>query len=198
MTKSVPPNFDEIDSEAHIRNPTSEKLDYLNALSIDPDIKPSAFLVAFVLMSFKNGETGLCCPALETVAELVNLSERQVENCLKELRTNGWLRWERGNRQKTNHYEFLMDNVGHMLDRRTSIDDARRERRKKRSDAKQASPQKRPNGNPLLVATRSQLPVATRTEVPTNTSVEHRKGTPEYLAGYDEDEVPSKAARSKR
>lgn len=197
MTKRTPPDFDALDEKDRARSSTSTKLDYLNALSIDPHIKPSAFLVAFVLMSFKNGETGLCCPALETVAELVNLSVRQVENNLKELRTTGWLRWERGNRQKPNHYEFLMDNVGHMLDRRTSIDDARRERRKMRSDAKQTSPPKRPSGNPSRVATSTQLPVATRTEVPTNTSVEHRKGTPEYLTGYDKDEVPSTAARSR-
>lgn len=168
---------------------TSRKLDLINAMLIDPRLKASGFRVAVVVLQFLNSETGQCNPALGTIAELVNLSVRTVENGLVSLRETGWIRWTRGNRQKSNHYQFDMTNVGAMLDRRTSIDDARRERQRRRSDTNQISPQDFSTGKRVPASTRNLLQVSTRSGFPSNTSMEHRKGTPESGLGIEQDDA---------
>jgi hypothetical protein len=167
---------------------TSWKLDLLNAILIDPRVNHSSFRVAFALVQFMNAKTGLMCPAQETLAERACMSVRNVQDCLNELRETRWLNWTRGNRQQSNSYEFNSTNVSYMLDRRTSLDDGRRERRKARVDAKALSRQKLLTRSVVHVAMRSPVPVPRRSGLPANTSMQHPEGTPEVEWAWEEED----------
>ena len=197
-TVSSPPNFDQLVDEDSQATFTSRKLDLINALLVDPRLIPSDFKVAVVLVQFMNSETGMIFPTLETIADIVHMSTRNVEKCLVRLRQAGWLVWKRGNRQMPNVYEFDTKNVRAMLDYRTSIDDGRRERaalrRSRRSDRNGGSPQISPKGTTVPVATRTTVPVQTGTTVPSNTYMEHLNGTPEEEIAIEGEPLDSQYA----
>ncbi|MCO6409048.1 helix-turn-helix domain-containing protein [Hoeflea alexandrii] len=134
------------------KSATSEKLDWLDALCIDPRLRPSDFKVAFKLIQFRNAQTGICNPSYETIADETGLKPETVRACVKQLSNRGWIAVKRPNRSKPNVYRFLLDHVNGMLDRRIMLREAREEERKERATqtALQAFDRDRENGVSLL------------------------------------------------
>ena len=116
------------------KSATSEKLDWLDALCLDPRLRTSDFKVAFKLMQFRNAQTGLCNPSYETIADETGLKPETVRVCVKKLSKSGWIAVRRPNYSKPNVYGFLYDHVNPMLDRRIMLRDARAELRKERME----------------------------------------------------------------
>lgn len=118
------------------RSATSEKLDWLNALRIDPRLRPSDYKVASALISFRNAITGVAYPSYETLADETCLKPETVRTCVKKLSEAGWIKVQRPKRSMPNVYKFSHEHVNAMLDRRTMLRDARAEIRQERSNAK--------------------------------------------------------------
>lgn len=116
------------------KSATSQKLDWMDALCIDPRLRPSDFKVAFKLMQFRNAQTGLCNPSYETIADETGLKPETVRACVRQLSKCGWIAVKRPNRSKPNIYRFLHDHVNHMLDRRIMLREERAEQRKERAN----------------------------------------------------------------
>jgi hypothetical protein len=154
--RHLAPNFDKLEEKEKQRSFTSWKLNLLDAMSIDPRLKPFDFRLAFLMLQYMNGKTGKIFPSQETLAGLLNVSLDSVLRSIKHLKDTGWLTATRPNRQKSNHYAFETRNVNAMLDRRLSIEDAMREQRlsdparlrpRERSDPARLRP---PDPAPLL------------------------------------------------
>lgn len=143
------------------KSATSEKLDWMDALCIDPRVRPSDFKVAFKLMQFRNAQTGICHPSYETIADETGLKPETVRACVKQLSKCGWIAVKRPNRSKPNVYRFLHDHVNDMLDRRIMLREARAEQRKERATqtALQAFDRDRENGASLLDRDENNGPV---------------------------------------
>lgn len=150
------------------------KLDLINALNSDPDLKPSDVCVALALVKHLNIGSFTAYPSQGTLAEITHMTVRNVIKCLERLRAAGWLRWARGNMHKSNEYRFDEHKVGREIARMKQDDKDRaaraRTRRKPRSDMNQSSGLNE-------IATRTTVHVPTRTTVHTNTYKE--QGCPE-------------------
>jgi hypothetical protein len=101
---------------------TSDKLDILDAMALDPRLTPTDFRVAYWLIQHVNAETGQCNPSQRLIAQYCNLKERTVRAAIGHLCNAGWLRKSRSGRG-SNQYRFSDSNVSAMLDRRTLIRD---------------------------------------------------------------------------
>lgn len=109
-------------AEENIKSFTSEKLDLLEAMHIDPRLSSTDFKVAFCLVQHVNSKTGQCNPSQRLIQEYCSLKERTVRNSITRLRDAKWLHVYRPGRG-SNRYRFDDANVSAMLDRRTSIRD---------------------------------------------------------------------------
>lgn len=140
------------EAAANAKSATSEKLDWLDALCIDPRVRPSDFKVAFKLIQFRNAQTGMCNPSYETIADETGLKPETVRACVKQLSNRGWIAVKRPNRSKPNVYMFRNNHVNDMLDRRIMLREARAEQRKERATqtALQAFDRDRENGGSML------------------------------------------------
>lgn len=146
----------------------------LEAMAADRRLKPSDFKIGFVLMSRLSQETMRTFPSQAYLGRKTNMSERSVRACLNRLRAAGWLKWDRGNRQKANEYEFDRQTVADALALWEDSQGDRRQRDKSNSDRKQSSGQK-------AIPSGSRVPVATGSTVPPNTYIEQasrRKAVP--------------------
>lgn len=89
------------------------------------DISPAAFKVWFVLGDWcrenaishyatvkgkktKVGTSDGCYPAISSIAAKVGMSDRHVQNCLKELEAKGWVRRDKQSSRKTWLYSMPM------------------------------------------------------------------------------------------
>lgn len=151
----------------------SFKFDMIDAMMVDDRLHPSDFKVGVALLQFQNSQTGELYPSQAALAETTGIAERTIRACLTKLRETGWLRWDRGNRQKANDYAFDDSNVAPMQNKRRQIEQARRRRKSEaRGSSDRQSTATREVGFASL--TGSPLPVPTGSPVPPNTL----KGTP--------------------
>ncbi|MGV8952821.1 MAG: helix-turn-helix domain-containing protein [Cypionkella sp.] len=152
----------------------SFKFDMMDAMMVDHRLKPSDFKVGYALLHFMNGSNGDTYPSNETLAEVTGLSMRTILYCLENLRDTGWITWWRGNRQRSNDYDFDIANLGPMQIRRASIDAARHQRKRQKSSAPDTQPiAGRAYQSTSL--TRNQLQVATCNPLQPNTYIEPLK-----------------------
>jgi Helix-turn-helix domain len=99
---------------------TSDKFDWLDAIMLDPRLKPIDFKVAYCIAQHLNAVSGLCNPSQRLIAELCDLKERTVRNSVARLVRAKWLVVHRPGRG-SNHYRLDGTNVSPMLDRRTLV-----------------------------------------------------------------------------
>lgn len=160
------------------RSFTSAKLNILDCISMDPRRTPTEFLVAFRLAQHANGETGAIFPSQQTIAEQIGKPVRTVRAAIAGLKRKGWLVVRKGGFNKPNYYQFDDRHVNAILDRATTLADARREER----EAKRLTARRQPvathidlTGNYLPVPVGNQMPPVSGNQMPPNTL----RGTPE-------------------
>lgn len=159
---------------------TSRKLDLLDALSMDPEVKPNEFRVAFRLVQHANSESFAIFPSQDRIALQLGIDTRSVRRCLDGLVLKGWLRRERPNRQMSNNYTFCEEKVDAMGDRlRWLAEEARL-----RSERANRSSQKSSDRAQMSTPDRAVLSSLDRTVLPPK----HLKGTPKgntFTRGHD-------------
>jgi hypothetical protein len=112
------------------RSFTSDKLEWMSCLSLDPRISPHAFEVGFQIAQHVSASSGVAVIADDTLSEYTATSRQHVLRSRKRLRETGWLNWR--STQTANVYTLSFSNINAMLDLRISNKDARNERRLKR------------------------------------------------------------------
>ena len=117
------------DQAGHNKTATSRKLDWLNALLVDPFLKSYAFKVGFCIMQHVNAQTWKAMVSDETIADKTSLSRRHVRNGRELMRDRGWIKWRRT--RTANIYTPLDTNLNSLTDLLTTRRDARDDRRKK-------------------------------------------------------------------
>lgn len=84
---------------------------YMTALAMkQKGLKPATKIVLYWLADHHNGETGLCCPSINRLADVCEMSRRAVEGHLDTLETLGLVRREKQFRDtggKTSNKYFL-------------------------------------------------------------------------------------------
>jgi hypothetical protein len=121
---------------------TAAKLNWLDCVANDRNLKPAAFKVAYVIMQHVNSETLIAWPSDETLVDITGISRSQVQRHRESLKAAGWLTWERT--QIANHYTPLFDRVNAGLDdilaRRVKRNELRKTRRTTQVNSPDASP----------------------------------------------------------
>jgi predicted transcriptional regulator len=72
-------------------DPTT-RLDFLNALAMDGRLNAGAVRIGIILLSHRNGKTGLICPSHRTVAREAGCAVSTVQRSIRTLVTAGWFR----------------------------------------------------------------------------------------------------------
>ena len=84
-----------------------DRLDWIDAVSLDRRVPAEAFRLAHVLQSrFINDKTGEAWPAQETLAALLAIGGRQVRYHIEKLIVLGWLEKRRGGKGQPNRYSL--------------------------------------------------------------------------------------------
>lgn len=151
------------------------KLDLINALNSKKGMLKSDVCVAVALVKHLNAGSYAAYPSQETLSDITDMSVRNVINCLERLREGGWIRWERGNRHKSNVYEFEEQKVADEIARMKADD---RERSRRGRNRKKARPDMQPGSGQNEAATCTPVHVSTCTPVQPNTFMEHRGSEP--------------------
>jgi hypothetical protein len=177
LTSATPPDFDSLDEgSADIESFTSNKLDVMDAISMDPRVSHGEFRVAFRLLQHANAKTGRIFPSQERIANQIGVKVRQVREYIAGLVEKGWLRATRPNRQLPNQYAFDLKHVNAILDRQISLQDALSE---ERAERRNATSQKSLRGEKSPLARGRILPVPRGRIPPLNTLSEPLTITPE-------------------
>jgi hypothetical protein len=116
-----------------VQKHTSEKLDLLDAISMDPRVTAGEFRVAYRLMQHANAATGAIFPSQDRLASQIGMRERSVRSCIAGLVAKGWLNKCRPNRRSSNMYRFDSKHTNAILDRQIALNEARKEERVSRS-----------------------------------------------------------------
>ena len=82
------------------------------AITLEPELTPSAKVVGALLLEHYNIATGQCYPSFDKLAEESQLDRSTVIRGINELVDRGWFRCSRGGgRGKSNHYEPAFERV---------------------------------------------------------------------------------------
>ena len=159
-----------VNDESRILKATfsSWKLDLIKALVSDPVLKASDVRVALALVQHLNAGSFSAFPSQETLAEITCMTARNVRECLERMRVADWLRWDRGNRHKSNEYEFNEQKIADEVARMKRDEESRRRTRK----AKRSRSERNHSSGQNEVATGSPVPLQTGSPVPPNTYIE--------------------------
>ncbi|WP_173088941.1 winged helix-turn-helix domain-containing protein [Devosia sp. 1635] len=163
---SKPDNLDRTEAKLVQASFSSWKLDMMKAMAFDPNLHASDVRVAFALLHHLNGATWLLYPSQQTLSDLTHMTVRNVITCLGRLQASGWLHWRRGNRQKSNEYEFIADNLPAALAR---LKEQEMDRRRGRTRSKKPIPDMNYSSHQKTGPTCTPLHVATCTPVHPNT-----------------------------
>ena len=112
---------------------TGRKLDWCNGVSIDPNIQPYQFEVAFAIIQHANFKTKVAILSDEAIEDATNISRSQIWRARRDLRKAGWLQWRRT--RTANIYEPLFGNVDRCVVLRVFRSECRAERRRRRPPA---------------------------------------------------------------
>lgn len=127
--KNMPATPPKATDENQPKSFTSDKLDVLDCISMDPRVTPAEFRVAFRLMQHANGENGAIFPAQDRIADQTGMKLRTVRACIAGLVDKGWLNVIRPNKRLPNLYRFKIDHMNAILDRQTTMGEYRKEER---------------------------------------------------------------------
>ena len=115
--------------KAEKRTFTSDKLDWVNALSADPRVSSEAFEVGFCIAQHVNQRTGKAILSVETIRDKTHVNLRSVHRCRMHLKELGWIDWVRT--KTANVYVTLGLNMNAVLDHQLVLKEQRDERRQK-------------------------------------------------------------------
>lgn len=122
---------------------TSRKLEWMDGVSIDPDLAPHDFQVGFIIAQCISAEKGIGTIADATIAQRTGTRREHVAKSRKKLRERGWLDWT--NTRTANIYRLKFDLVERMIDLRITYreqrDEARFARLPSRRDVKSSAQQ---------------------------------------------------------
>lgn len=82
-----------------------EKMQWLNAISLECDINSTAFRVAYLIADHQNSVAGFAWPSLARLAGKVCLSNKSIQRAVGQLEGLGWLEVER-RRERSNRYRL--------------------------------------------------------------------------------------------
>lgn len=123
-------------SEAEVQSFTSWKLDILDAISCDPDVRDIDVRVAFRLMQHVNARSRDAHPSLERLAAQIGVSRDTVMRSLGRLcDPDGgchWLSRHRESRTQPYLYRFEGDRISNVLDGKADREDRARENAQER------------------------------------------------------------------
>jgi hypothetical protein len=119
---------------------TSQKLNWLTGIAIDPRLKPYAFKVAFTIARFFNAKSGIAVVSDETLQDETSLSRRHVQRARVALKDTGWI--ESSRTRTATRYAMKSVHLDQMDDLRTQRRDGRNERREARRAALLNAPPK--------------------------------------------------------
>jgi hypothetical protein len=124
------------DDKDQMRSFTSGKLAWMNAVSIDPELKPHDFQVAFVIAQCISFDRQSGTIADDTIAESTGTSRRHVLASRNRLRERRWLTWD--NTRTSNLYRLIGDRIDAMADLRIDLRDKRAQARLNRVPSRRA------------------------------------------------------------
>jgi Helix-turn-helix domain len=155
---------------------TADKLNWLDCVANDRDLKPAAFKVAYAIMQHVNAETLIAWLSDETLVDITGISRPQVQRHRESLKEAGWLTWERT--QIANHYTPLFDRV------KAGLDDilARREKRKELRKTRRTTQVNSPGASP---ATQPDASLATQPDASPAMHIHLRDNTYEITPSKD-------------
>ncbi|MBR0801729.1 hypothetical protein JQ615_41030 [Bradyrhizobium jicamae] len=82
--------------EARQKSWTSQKLEWLNRVSVDPRVKPGTFEVGFCIIQHANAGTGIAILSDRTISDKTGISSAEVYRHRQALKELGWITWTRG------------------------------------------------------------------------------------------------------
>lgn len=82
-----------------------EKMQWLNAISLECEINSTAFRVAYLIADHQNSVAGFAWPSLARLAGKVCLSNKSIQRAVGQLEGLGWLEVER-RRERSNRYRL--------------------------------------------------------------------------------------------
>jgi hypothetical protein len=106
---------------------TSRKLEWMDGVSIDPDLAPHDFQVGFIIAQCISIEKGIGTIADATIAQRTGTRREHVVKSRKKLRERGWLDWTYT--RTTNIYWLKFGLVERMIDLRITYREQRDEAR---------------------------------------------------------------------
>lgn len=165
---------------------TSAKLDWINALSVDPRIRPAAFKVGVCIIQHVNADSMVAFLSDEVIRDKTNISLPEVKRHRAALREAGWLTWTRT--KTANSYTPKFELIENANDLTMHRKEARIERKRERvrvlkrvQDRSPAIPEKREDRSPAILPDRS--PAILRDRSPASYI---------HLSGYTLENTPSK------
>lgn len=81
------------------------KMQWLNAISLECEISSTAFRVAYLIADHHNRVAGFAWPSLNRLAERICLSKKSIQRAVGQLEENGWLKVGR-KRDRSSHYRM--------------------------------------------------------------------------------------------
>lgn len=82
-----------------------EKMQWLNAISLECNINSTAFRVAYLIADHQNSVAGFAWPSLARLAGKICLSNKSIQRAVGQLERSGWLEVER-RRERSNRYRL--------------------------------------------------------------------------------------------
>lgn len=68
-----------------------EKMQWLNAISLECEVKSTAFRIAYLIADHQNRTTGFAWPSLARLAEKICMTKKSVHRAVDQLEEAGWL-----------------------------------------------------------------------------------------------------------
>lgn len=88
-----------------IKRSNREKMQWLNAVSLECEVSSTAFRVAYLIADHQNRVTGFAWPSLARLAERICLSSKSIQRAVGQLEKLGWLKVDR-RRDRSNRYRM--------------------------------------------------------------------------------------------
>jgi hypothetical protein len=131
---------------------TAAKLNWLDCVANDRNLKPAAFKVAYAIMQHVNAESLIAWLSDETLVDVTGISRAMIQRHRESLREAGWLAWERT--PTANRYTPIFNRVNagleDILARRAKRKELRQARRPAPAQSTVASPARQHDASPAM------------------------------------------------
>ncbi|WFU36300.1 hypothetical protein QA635_18565 [Bradyrhizobium brasilense] len=83
------------EDKSHLKQWTGKKLDWLNCVAVDSQVKPGMFETAFTIIQHANAKTGIAILSDRTISDKTSISPAEVYRHRVALKKLGWIKWRR-------------------------------------------------------------------------------------------------------